>query len=256
VSERLQKVLAHAGVASRRAAERLILEGRVTVNGAIVRELGTKVDPDRDAIKLDGKRVGAPPSRATWLLLHKPRGVVTTLSDPEGRPTVRDFLGGITTRVYPVGRLDYASEGLLLLTDDGALARDLMHPSSGVTKTYLAKVRGMPPPETLRRLARGVPLDGRRTGPATVRVTRPGDNAWIEITIAEGKNRQVRRMLQAVGHPVQRLRRIRYGGIELGRLPVGTVRALTDAEVARLRKAAGGPGDAPAKSRAVPRVIL
>jgi 23S rRNA pseudouridine2605 synthase len=237
VSERLQKVLAHAGVASRRAAERLILDGRVTVNGAIVQELGTKVDPDRDAIKLDGKRIAAPPSRATWLALHKPRGVVTTLDDPEGRPSIRDFLGGLRVRVYPVGRLDYASEGLLLLTDDGALARDLMHPSSGVPKAYAAKVRGMPPPEVLSRLRRGIPLDGKRTGPATVRVTKPGDNAWIEITISEGKNRQVRRMLQAVGHPVQRLRRIRYGGIDLGRLPVGTMRALTDVEVARLRRA-------------------
>ena len=252
MSERLQKVLAHAGVASRRAAERLILDGRVTVNGATVHELGTKVDPDRDAIKLDGKRIGAPPARPTWLALHKPRGVVTTLGDPEGRPTIRDFLGGVRVRVYPVGRLDYASEGLLLLTDDGALARDLMHPSSGVPKTYAAKVRGLPPPEVLSRLRRGIPLDGARTRPAAVRVTKPGDNAWIEITISEGKNRQVRRMLQAVGHPVQRLRRIRYGGIELGRLPAGGLRPLTDAEVARLRRAVlegrGAPPERPRRS--------
>jgi len=241
VSERLQKVLAHAGVASRRAAERMILEGRVMVNGATVHELGTKVDPERDSIKIDGKRVAAPPARPTWLLLHKPRGVVTTLDDPEGRPTVRDFLAGVRARVYPVGRLDFASEGLLLLTDDGALARDLMHPSSGVEKTYAAKVRGMPTPESLRRLARGIPLDGRRTGPASVRVTKPGDNAWLEITIAEGRNRQVRRMLQAVGHPVQRLRRVKYAGIDLGRLPVGALRLLTEAEIARLRRAVEAP---------------
>jgi 16S rRNA U516 pseudouridylate synthase RsuA-like enzyme len=147
MSERLQKVLAHAGVASRRAAERLILEGRITVNGAVVTELGTKVDPERDAIKVDGKRLAAAPAGRTYLALHKPRGVVTTLSDPEGRPTVKDYLRGIKARVYPVGRLDFASEGLLLLTDDGMLARDLMHPSRGVEKTYLVKVKGQPEPE-------------------------------------------------------------------------------------------------------------
>ena len=237
MSERLQKVLAHAGIASRRAAERLIVAGRVTVNGTVVSELGTKVNPDRDAIKVDGKRLHAPPARPTYLAFHKPRGVVTTLSDPEGRPTVRDFLGGVRVRVYPVGRLDFDSEGLLLLTDDGALARDLMHPSSGVEKTYRAKVRGFPDPPTLDRLSRGVHLDGRRTGRAEVRVVKAGDNPWIEIGITEGRNRQVRRMLQVVGHPVQRLRRIRYGGVDLGRLPPGGLRPLRPAEVERLRRA-------------------
>jgi pseudouridine synthase len=238
MNERLQKVLAHAGVSSRRAAERLILEGRVSVNGSVVTELGIKVDPHRDAIKVDGKRVGSPPSGRTYLALHKPRGVVTTLSDPEGRPTVKDYLRGIKARVYPVGRLDYHSEGLLLLTDDGELARNLMHPSRGVEKTYLAKVKGQPEADVLARLSRGIPLDGKRTGPAKVRVARRGDNAWIEITIAEGRNRQVRRMFQAVGHPVQRLRRMAYGGVLLGRLPVGTLRALSDAEVAHLGRVA------------------
>lgn len=249
MSERLQKVLAHAGVSSRRAAERLITEGRVSVNGAVISELGTKVDPVRDAIKVDGKRIAAPPSGRTYLALHKPRGVVTTMSDPEGRSTVKDFLRGIKARVYPVGRLDYNSEGLLILTDDGALARDLMHPSRGVEKTYLAKVKGQPEPDVLVRLSRGIPLDGRRTGPARVRIVRRGDNAWIEITIGEGRNRQVRRMFQAVGHPVQRLRRLGYGGVALGRLPVGHLRPLSEAEVAELSRAAGVPGERPRRRR-------
>jgi len=240
MSERLQKVLAHAGISSRRAAERLILEGRVTVNGAVVVELGTKVDPAIDAIKVDGKRVGAPPSGRTYLALNKPRGVVTTMSDPEGRPTVKDYLRGVKARVYPVGRLDYASEGLLLLTDDGTLARDLMHPSRGVEKTYLVKVKDRPDPDTLSRLRRGIPLDGKRTGPARARMVGHDDNAWIEITIGEGRNRQVRRMFQAVGHPVQRLRRMRYGGVLLGSLPTGQIRVLSDAEVAGLRRAVEG----------------
>jgi 23S rRNA pseudouridine2605 synthase len=236
---RLQKVLAQAGVSSRRRAERLIVAGRVSVNGSIVVELGTKVDPDRDAIKVDGKRIAAPPKGHTYLALNKPRGVVTTLSDPEGRPTVKEYLRGVRARVYPVGRLDYSSEGLLILTDDGALARDLMHPSRGVEKTYLAKVKGQPEPELLLRLSRGIPLDGRRTGPATVRIVRRADNSWIEITIGEGRNRQVRRMFEAIGHPVQRLRRMGYGGIGLGRLPVGHVRELSHAEVGQLARAAG-----------------
>lgn len=247
--ERLQKVLAHAGLASRRAAERLIVEGRVTVNGAVASKLGTKVDPERDAIKVDGKRIGAPPAGRSYLALHKPRGVVTTMSDPEGRPTVKDYLRGVKARVYPVGRLDFASEGLIILTDDGSLARDLMHPSRGVEKTYLVKVAGQPEPEVLARLCRGIPLDGKRTGPAKARIVRRADNAWVEITIGEGRNRQVRRMFQAVGHPVQRLRRLAYGGVALGRLPVGQLRPLTEAEIAQLARAAGGPAVKPRRGR-------
>ncbi|HZN55170.1 MAG TPA: pseudouridine synthase [Candidatus Polarisedimenticolaceae bacterium] len=238
MTERLQKVLAHAGIASRRAAERLMLAGRVTVNGTVATELGIKVDPERDAIKVDGRRVGRPPSHRTYLAFHKPRGVVTTLSDPEGRPTVRDYLRGVRARVFPVGRLDYDSEGLLLLTDDGPLARELMHPSRGVEKTYAVKVKGQPDNDAVIRLRRGVPVDGRRSGPAQVRIVRRGDNAWLQVSIVEGRNRQVRKMLQAVGHPVQRLRRIRYGGVELGTLPVGAVRALSEAEIIRLKRAA------------------
>lgn len=239
MNERLQKVLAHAGIASRRAAERLIVEGRVTVNGHVVSELGTRIDPGRDAIKVDGKRVGARPPGRTYLALHKPRGVVTTMNDPEGRPTVKDLLRGIRARVYPVGRLDYDSEGLLIITDDGTLARDLMHPSRGVEKTYLAKVKGQPDAEVLLRLGRGIPLDGKRTGPARIRLVRRGTNAWVEITIREGRNRQVRRMFQAVGHPVQRLRRLGYGGVHLGGLPVGHVRPLSATEITSLCESAG-----------------
>ena len=157
--ERLSKVLARAGVASRRGAEKLLAEGRVTVNGAVAREPGVRVDAERDAIKLDGRRLGAPPAVRTYLMLNKPRGYVTTLSDPQQRPTVRDLLRGVKARVYPVGRLDYHTEGLLLLTDDGELARDLMHPRSGVKKTYRAKVRGRPLPASLERLRQGVVVE-------------------------------------------------------------------------------------------------
>jgi pseudouridine synthase len=237
--ERLQKVLSRAGIASRRAAETLIAAGRVTVNGSVVTRLGTQVDPERDAIRVDGTRVRAGHPAPQYLMLHKPRGVVTTLSDPEGRPTVRDYLHGVRGRVFPVGRLDYASEGLLLLTSDGALARDLMHPSRAVPKTYAAKVRGTPPPEALRRLASGLVLEGRRTLPAKARLLEGGRNAWVEVTVIEGRKHQVRDMLAAVGHPVQRLRRIRYGGVDLGDLPPGRLRALSPPEVARLRRAAG-----------------
>lgn len=235
--ERLQKVLARAGLASRRAAEGLITAGRVTVNGTAVTRLGTQVDPERDAIKVDGVRVKASPEPPLYLMLHKPRGVVTTLSDPEGRPTVRDYLRGVRGRIFPVGRLDFASEGLLLLTSDGALARDLMHPSRGVAKTYAAKVRGTPSPDALKRLTAGVVVEGRKTLPARVRVLEAGANAWVEITVVEGRKHQVRHMLDAVGHRVQRLRRIRYGGVELGILRPGALRALTAREVERLRRA-------------------
>lgn len=241
MTERLQKFLAHAGVASRRAGERLILEGRVTVDGHVVRELGTKIDPSRDVVKVDGKRVAGPPTRPVYYLLNKPRGYVTTLHDPEGRPTVKELLRGVKRRVYPVGRLDFDSEGLLLLTDDGDLAHDLMHPSRGVGKTYLAKVRGVPDAAALSRLRGGIPLDRRPTAPAQARLARRGDNAWVEIRIVEGRNRQVRRMLEAVGHPVLRLRRTAYGPLTLGRLAAGQFRLLEEAEVEALKHAARPP---------------
>lgn len=262
MTERLQKALARAGVASRRAAERLIVEGRVLVNGTVASRLGTRVDPSRDAIRVDGKRIPSAPREHSYLMLHKPRGYVTTLKDPEGRPTVLDLLRGTRTRVFPIGRLDYQSEGLLLLTDDGDLARDLMRPASQVPKTYLAKVRGEPAPEALARLARGIRLDGRPTLPARATISRRGPNAWVEITVVEGRKHQVRRMLEAIGHPASRLRRVRYGGIELGGLAPGRCRALTHAEVRKLNEAVAGKGAVPKGSRkdrrsgvsAIPRI--
>jgi pseudouridine synthase len=236
---RLNKVLSRSGVASRRAADRLIEEGRVTVNGAVVRELGVKVDPGRDAIKVDGARIPPIPERHTYLMLNKPRGCVTTLSDPEGRPTIKDLLRGVRTRVYPVGRLDFNSEGLLLLTDDGDLARELMHPGRGVDKTYAVKVRGTPAGESLKRLRGGIRIEGRKTLPAKVAVDRAGANSWLRVTIVEGRKHQVRKMLQAIGHPVLKLKRIRYGGLDLGNLPPGGVCRLTAEQVEKLRRAAG-----------------
>lgn len=235
--ERLNKVLGRAGVSSRRGADRLIEEGRVTVNGRVVRELGTRVDPARDAIKVDGRRVAAAPATHTYLMLNKPRGCVTTLSDPQGRPTVRELLRGVRGRVFPVGRLDFDSEGLLILTDDGELARDLMHPRSGVPKTYSAKVRGIPSEQTLARLRGGVALGEGRALPAKVRLVRRGQNPWLEVEVVEGRKHQVRRMLAAVGHPVLKLKRIRYAGLVLGDLAAGKLRRLRAGEVERLRRA-------------------
>jgi pseudouridine synthase len=237
--ERLNKVLSRAGIASRRASDRLIAEGRVTVNGAVVREMGAKVNPERDAIKVDGARIPPIPERHTYLMLNKPRGFVTTLSDPEGRPTIKDLLKGVRTRVYPVGRLDFNSEGLVLLTDDGDLARELMHPGRGVEKSYTVKVRGTPSAESLRRLRAGIRIEGRMTLPAKVAIDRPGSNSWLRVTIVEGRKHQVRKMLQAIGHPVMKLKRIRYGGLDLGDLPAGRARRLTREQVEKLRRAAG-----------------
>lgn len=239
MNERLNKVLSRAGVASRRAADELIVQGRVQVNGRVICELGHKVDPRRDSIKVDGKSIPAAPRAHTYLMLNKPKGYVTTLSDPQDRPTIQDLLRGVRSRVYPVGRLDFQSEGLLLLTDDGDLARDLMHPGSHVTKTYAAKVRGTPEAAQLDKLRRGVRIEGKTTLPAEVAVKRRGPNSWLEVSVVEGRKHQVRRMLQAIGHPVLKLRRVRYDGLELGKLPTGGLRPLSTAEVSRLRRSVG-----------------
>lgn len=236
--ERLNKVLARAGIASRRGADDLIREGRVVVNGTAVTDLGMRVDCARDAIKVDGRRVGRAPSVPVFYLMNKPRGCVTTMSDPEGRATVKELLKGVRKGVFPVGRLDYQTDGLLLFTDDGELARKLMHPSTEVSRTYLAKVRGRPVTATLARLRRGVILDGKPTGPMEVRITTGGENVWCQVTVKEGRKHLVRNLFLSVGHPVVKLRRISYGGVSLGDLPLGAIRSLTDAEVARLREAA------------------
>ncbi len=239
---RLQKILSGAGVASRRAAERLMIEGRVTVNGQTVRELGAKADAAVDDIRVDGRRVRRTAPRI-YLLLNKPRGYVTTRSDPEGRPTVLDLVPGLHEYVYPVGRLDYDSEGLLILTNDGDLAAALTHPSHEVAREYHARVRGTPDPQALHRLARGVVLDGRRTARAEVALVDSGvgqhrDQAIVSIVLHEGRTRQVRRMLEEVGHPVVRLRRVRIGPLTDPALKTGMHRPLTPREVAALRKAA------------------
>jgi pseudouridine synthase len=242
-AQRLQKILSAAGVASRRLSEELILQGRVTVNGETVRELGTKADPERDEIKVDGRRIRSQ-QRKRYVLLYKPRGYMTTRSDPEGRPTVMDLLKGVKEYVYPVGRLDYDSEGLLLLTNDGELAARLTHPRHEVDKVYEARVRGVPDERALDRLARGVTIDGRRTAPARVRASEPlvresGEQTIVELTIHEGRHRQVRKMFDAIGHPVVRLKRVRIGPIEDPDIPAGHWRELTPQEVARLQRTAG-----------------
>lgn len=237
-AERLQKIIAAAGIASRRKAEELISSGRVAVNGRTVTELGTKADPEQDHIKVDGKLLHGP-ERQVYLLLNKPKGYVTTVSDPEGRPTVMSLLRGIKARVYPVGRLDYASEGLLILTNDGALAQQLMKAASHVPKTYLIKVSGQPSEEAVAKLRSGVSIEndhGRRvkTAPAKIRIIREAANPWYEITLIEGRNRQIRRMFEQVGHHVEKIKRVRYGPLQLDVHP-GEYRRLTPQEVARLK---------------------
>ena len=234
---RLQKLISQAGVASRRAAERLIAEGRVTVNGETVREMGTKADPAHDDIRVDGRRIKST-ERLRYILLYKPAGYVTTRSDPQRRRTVLDLLHGVREYVYPVGRLDYDTQGLLLLTNDGDLAAKLTHPRHQVDRTYEAYVAGMPNDEAIDRLRRGIPLDGRRTLPADVLLVNKGRrdrNGVLIITIREGRNRQVRRMLEAVGHPVETLRRIRFGPLSVRGLKPGEWRDLSEVEVEKLK---------------------
>ncbi len=233
--ERLQKVLARAGICSRRKAEAHILAGRVRVDGRVVTTLGVKVDPACQRIEFDGRPVLLPEEKL-YLLLNKPRGVVCTLHDPQGRPTVVSLLAGVRQRVFPVGRLDVDTEGALILTNDGEFAHRILHPRFGVARTYRAVVRGLPDPLALDRLRHGVLVDGRRTRPASkVRIVRRlASGCELELTIHEGRKRQVRKMCAAVGHPVLFLRRIAYGGLRLGSLPVGGYRFLSSEDRARL----------------------
>src|SRR3954465_11976393 len=243
--ERLQKILSQAGIASRRASEQLMLEGRVTVNGVTVRELGTKAEAGRDDIRVDGRRVKLSEEHR-YLLLNKPRGYVTTRSDPERRKTVIDLLRGVKEYVYPVGRLDYESEGLLLLTNDGDLAARLTHPSHGIARVYEARVLGIPDDHDLERLQRGLVVDGRRMRASEVTMLpmkRDAAGATLVITLREGRNRQVRNMCDAIGHPVDHLRRVAIGPLRDSRLKVGYWRDLNDEEVSRLQKAATGTED-------------
>ena len=240
MTERLQKIIARAGVASRRRAEALILDGQVRVNGRVVTELGTKADAARDEIRVGGRLISADVPRV-YLLLHKPVGYVTTTHDPEGRPTVLDLIRREKERLYPVGRLDWDTSGLILLTNDGEMTRYLTHPSSEVPRTYQAKVEGIPEAGTLARLSRGIRLEGKLTLPAKVRLFRKlSHSAWIEITLTEGRNRQVRRMCEQVGHPVLKLRRVALGPLELGPLPPGQFRYLHPQEIKRLSAMSAG----------------
>jgi pseudouridine synthase len=241
---RLQKILSAAGIASRRAAEVLIQEGRVTLNGQTVTALGTKADPDTDDVRVDGRRVRATQQRR-YILLYKPRGYITSRSDPQQRPTVIDLLakGGVREYVYPVGRLDYDSEGLLLLTSDGDLAARLTHPRHGVPREYQVQVKGVPDRRAIQRLSKGVRLEGRRTAPAGVKLVKvldedEGPRAVLSFVLREGRNRQVRDMCDAIGHPVIRLRRVRIGPISDEHIRPGEFRDLSGREVAQLKRAA------------------
>lgn len=245
-AERLQKIIAAAGVASRRKAEELITSGRVVVNGQVVTELGTKADPDLDHVRVDGKLLRGR-ERYAYIVLNKPKGYVTTVSDPEGRPTVMDLVRGVRGRVYPIGRLDWASEGLLLLTNDGTLANALMKAASNVPKTYVVKVAGQPDERKIEKLRRGVSIaekGGRRvrTAPAKIRLIREAENPWLEVTLLEGRNRQIRKMFEEVGHHVEKIRRVQYGPLSLD-VPPGEFRALSSEEVSRLKAASGSSGE-------------
>jgi len=264
--ERIQKILSRAGVASRRKAEELIEQGLVTVNGKVA-GLGDKADPERDAIKVDGKRVRPASQEHRYLLLNKPKEVMSTVSDPEGRKTVMDFVPpGMRRALVPVGRLDYNTEGLLLLTDDGEFAQRIAHPRYGSTKTYEVKVKGTPPESQLDRLRNGVLIEGRRTAPAKITARNPfkplggrrrgepeSDNSWWIVEITEGRTRQIREMFFQIGHPVQKLRRVAIGPLRDSELPVGALRELSEQEVRKLLRSARGPEERTQEKRPAPR---
>jgi 23S rRNA pseudouridine2605 synthase len=232
--ERLQKILSHAGVTSRRKAEELIVAGRVSVNGEPVTELGSKADLERDHIKVDGKLLRAP-KRNLYIALNKPPGCVTTVSDPEGRPTVMQMLRGVRDRVFPVGRLDYASEGLLLLTNDGEFAHRITAPASHVIKTYVVKANGALTEEQEEQFRTGIPMHGRKTAPCEIKMIKKGANPWYEVKLAEGRQNQIRVMFKHFGKLVEKLRRVKIAFLELD-LPPGRYRELTQPEVQRFRK--------------------
>lgn len=235
---RLQKILSQAGVASRRKAEQMILEGRVTMNGQVVHSLGTKADPFRDKIKVDGKLLQASEPKA-YLVLYKPRGYLTSMATEEERPTIAQLLKGVKVRVFPVGRLDYDAEGLLLLTNDGELALTLSHPRYEIPRKYLVKVRGVPTPEKLKEMKQGLRLeDGWASAVATLKEATDQHNSWVEILVREGRSHLVKRLCQRIGHPVQRLKRIQYASLTLEGLKPGTYRFLTSEEIQRLQELA------------------
>jgi len=240
LQERLQKIIAGAGLASRRAAETLILQGRVSVNGVVVTELGTKADAGRDDIRVDGRLISTDVSKR-YLMLNKPRGYVTTLKDPEGRPIVTELLHGIEERVFPVGRLDYDSEGLLLMTNDGDFAQKMQHPRYRIPRTYRVKVRGNVTRRELKEMEDGAELEDGFFKPVAMHLEKMNPkSSWVVMTIQEGRNRVIRRFFDAVGHPVARLIRIAFGELRLGQLGEGEFRALKKREIEQLLSSSGG----------------
>lgn len=238
MEERLQKFLAEAGVASRRKAEELIAAGRVKVNGVVIKEQGVKIDPRKDKVEFDGKALSQKAEKKVYLMLHKPEGYVTTSKEQFGRPAVLDLIHGVPERIFPVGRLDYDTSGLLLLTNDGDLTYRLTHPKHDVDKTYIAKLYGVPDDGDLQKFRRGVVIDGRKTSPAKIQIiSREKDLRFctVEIQIHEGRNRQVRKMCEAIHHPVAQLKRIATGELKLGDLPKGKYRFLTEQEIKYLK---------------------
>lgn len=242
--ERVHKIIARAGLASRRAAEQLMREGRVSVNGEVIKEPGVQADPERDHIRVNGKLLRPATRDRSYFAAFKPRDMVTTLDDPEGRPTVRDLLqrARIKARVYPVGRLDWDADGLLLFTDDGDWAQRVMHPRHHLPKLYRVKVKGSPTEPVLEKLRRGIHLEpGVRTAPAGIEIERASEGtSWVRVTLVEGKQNQIKRMFERIGHPVRRLRRIAIGPLVLGKMHVGEVRPLTPLELFKLDRALRG----------------
>src|SRR5436309_6499305 len=233
--ERLQKILAHAGIASRRHAEEIIQAGRVTVNGHRMTELGSKADPDEDVIKVDGKRV-RPPERQIYILLNKPKNVMSTSSDPEGRPTVVEYVkDDIKERIYPVGRLDFGSEGLIILTNDGEFTKSMTQ-AGIIPKVYQVKVSGHPAERDIARLRRGAYVENERPAPCEIKLLKQGENPWYEVTLHQGRNQQIRRMFQWIGHPVEKLRRVRIGFLADEKLSPGQWRFLTENEVIQFKR--------------------
>lgn len=236
---RLQKYLADAGVASRRKAEELIAQGKVKVNGQVVTEMGLKIDPQKDEVTYLDKKISTKETKMVYIMLHKPEGYVTTAKEQFGRPAVVDLVKGVNTRIFPVGRLDYDTSGLLLLTNDGDLTYKLTHPKHDVDKTYIAKLYGIPDEGALQKFRRGVVIDGVRTKPAKIQIIekdKDGRFCTAEIIIHEGRNRQVRKMCESIKHPVAQLRRVATGELKLGDLQKGKFRHLTEKEVKYLKK--------------------
>jgi len=233
--QRLQKVIAQAGICSRRKAEGLILSGRVSVNGSIITQLGTKVDPSQDHIRVDGKRLRIGRSKV-YLLLNKPKGVLCTLSDPQARPKVTDLIKGLSQKIFPVGRLDYQSEGLLLLTNDGDFANTVASAGPHCPKTYVAKVRGNPTKDELKKLSQGMFLNGTPIASCRIACLKEGDNPWFSVTLTEGKNNQIRKMFERISHPVLKLKRVQIGFLRDPHLKPGEYRHLTFREIARFKQ--------------------